>query len=208
MHINFYARVLPFSCLFYVLSSKTCCTRVAPSMPKRPADDVDISLEESVQLTSTPSSSSQPCVTLARCIGETLPELGTSSTHVSAPSLVMLTPVSLSCSSASSTARTVEHIREFPGPVKICKADVREWLAAAGESFSATSSSVELKAKLDNYFHNNRCAPPVVLTCMPQRVLAKFVKFIIFQQQQAGFLADATPAMIGIKEKAIWRLID
>jgi hypothetical protein len=43
---------------------------------------------------------------------------------------------------------------------------------------------------------------------MPQRVLAKFVKFIIFQQQQAGFLADATPAMIAIKEKAIWRLID
>ena len=43
---------------------------------------------------------------------------------------------------------------------------------------------------------------------MPQRVLAKFVKWILFQQQQAGFLADATPSMIALKEKAIWRLID
>jgi hypothetical protein len=50
----------------------------------------------------------------------------------------------------------------------------------------AISSSVELKAKFDNYFHNNRSAPLVVITTMPHHVLAKFVKYIIFHQQQAG----------------------
>ena len=43
---------------------------------------------------------------------------------------------------------------------------------------------------------------------MPQRVLAIFVKYIIFEQQKMGFLADATPSTIAFKEKAIWRLID
>ena len=43
---------------------------------------------------------------------------------------------------------------------------------------------------------------------MPQRVQAMFVKYIIWVQQKKGYLACATPSMIAVKEKAIWRLID
>ena len=48
----------------------------------------------------------------------------------------------------------------------------------------------------------------MVVNSMPQRVLTKFVKWIIFQHQQAGFLADVTPSMISLKEKAVWRVFD
>ena len=102
----------------------------------------------------------------------------------------------------------MEPIAELLAPVKLCKADVKQWLTAAGETFDATSSSVELKAKLDNFFDNNITAPLGLIATMPPRVLAKFVNYIIFHLYQTGVLAHATPAMIAIKEKAIWRLVD
>jgi hypothetical protein len=102
----------------------------------------------------------------------------------------------------------VEPIPELLAPVKLCKADVKQWLTAAGETVDATSSSVELKAKLDNFFDNNITAPLGLIATMPPCVLAKFVKYIFFHLHQSGVLANATPAMIAIKEEAIWRLID
>ena len=101
----------------------------------------------------------------------------------------------------------MEPIAELLAPVKLCKADVKQWLTDAGETFDSTSSTVELKAKLDNFFDNNITAPLGLIATMPPCVLAKFVKYIFFHLHQSGGLVNATPATIAMKEKAVWRLI-
>jgi hypothetical protein len=177
-------------------------------MPKRPADDVDTSLMKSVRLKTTPSTSSLSHVTPPRLVGRTLPGVATSSTNVHPSALVNVASVSPRCTAASLSARTVEPIAELVAPVKLCKADVKQWLSAAGETFDDTSSSVELKTKLDNFFDNNITAPLGLIATMPPCVLTKFVKYIFFHLAQSGVLTNATPASIAIKEEAIWRLID
>ena len=159
---------------------------VRPPMPKRPADDVCKSSDELVLLTGSHSPPREPTVTLARCIGETLPQLCTTETDFNAQSSVMLSSVSLITGSASSLSRAAEPFRESIQAPKISKADAREWLTAVGESVSTTSSSAELKAKLLHFCRDISVerSPLVVVNCMPQRVLAKFVKWIIFQHLQ------------------------
>jgi hypothetical protein len=121
-----------------------------------------------------------------------------------------LASVTQATGNPTSLSRTVKHFQTMMQAPKLTKADAREWLTAMGESVNTTTSSAELKAKL---LHISRDLPaelvlPMVVNSMPQRVLNKFVKWIIFQQKQAGLLVDATPCMIARKEEAIWRVFD
>jgi len=179
------------ACLYLVFSSSQHQNHllvVSHSMPKRrpdPAHDLCNSRDELVLLTGSHSPPRAPTATLVRGIEQMLPERCTTWTDFNAQSSVMLSSVSHSTGSASSLSRAVEPFQESFQAPKIFKADARRWLTALGESVSSTSSSAELKAKLVHLCQDVSVDPsPIkVVTCMPQRVLAMFVKYDCFQRE-------------------------
>jgi hypothetical protein len=90
-------------------------------------------------------------------------------------------------------------------PPKLTKVDARQWLTAMGESVTPTMSSGELKVKLSRIINDTprELLLPVMVNSMPQSVLNKFKKWIIFQQKQAAPSAHATPCMVSLKEEAL-----